>query len=227
MLDVQLCLLAPSGTALSDIRRVVSIPVATAQCQEFLTRELPQVEPIAANSTAEAAQTVGEEHPPGTAAIAPPLAGKLYGLDVVAADVADHDGNQTRFVAVARDGVAAPTGHDKTSVVVYQRAERARQPDLDPAGVRSPRRINLNKLESRPTKSGGLGDYCFIIDIEGHIADEVVADALRGLHSKQGGVKFLGSYPAGGDHGEAVRAEADTAWRDAEAWITSLRSKIH
>ena len=168
---------------------------------------------------------MGEEHPPGTAAIAPPLAGKLYGLEVIAADVADHDGNQTRFVAVARDGVAAPTGHDKTSVVVYQRAN-APGSLISILQEFAARRINLNKLESRPTKSGGLGDYCFIIDMEGHIADEVVADALRGLHSKQGGVKFLGSYPAGGDHGEAVRAEADNAWRDAEAWIATLRSKI-
>jgi prephenate dehydratase len=225
VLDVQLCLLAPSGTALRDIRRVVSIPVATAQCHEFLTRELPQVELVPSNSTAEAAQTVGEEHPPGTAAIAPPLAGKLYGLEVIAADVADHDGNQTRFVAVARDGVAPPTGHDKTSVVVYQRAN-APGSLISILQEFAARRINLNKLESRPTKSGGLGDYCFIIDMEGHIADEVVADALRGLHSKQGGVKFLGSYPAGGDHGEAVRAEADNAWREAESWIASLRSQI-
>jgi prephenate dehydratase len=168
---------------------------------------------------------VGEQKPTGTAAIGPPLAGKLYGLEVIAADVADHDGNQTRFVVVARDGVAHPTGHDKTSVVVYQRAN-APGSLISILQEFAARRINLNKLESRPTKSGGLGDYCFIIDMEGLIADEVVADALRGLHSKQGGVKFLGSYPAGGDHGEAVRAQADSAWREAEAWIASLRSKI-
>ena len=125
---------------------------------------------------------------------------------------------------MARDGVAAPTGHDKTSIVVFQRAN-APGSLISILQEFAARRINLSKLESRPTKSGGLGDYCFIIDLEGHIADEVVADALRGLHSKQGGVKFLGSYPAGGDHGEAVRAEADNAWRDAEAWIASLRSR--
>ena len=225
VLDVQLCLLAPAGTALDDVKRVVSIPVATAQCHEFLSTQLPSVELVAANSTAEAAQMVGEQRPSGTAAIGPPLAGKLYGLEVIAADVADHDGNQTRFVVVARDGVAHPTGHDKTSVVVYQRAN-APGSLISILQEFAARRINLNKLESRPTKSGGLGDYCFIIDMEGHIADEVVADALRGLHSKQGGVKFLGSYPAGGDHGEAVRAQADSAWREAEAWIASLRSKI-
>src|SRR5262245_45656709 len=72
VLDVQLCLLAPSGTALDDVKRVVSIPVATAQCHEFLSTELPSVELVAANSTAEAAQMVGDQKPEGTAAIGPP-----------------------------------------------------------------------------------------------------------------------------------------------------------
>ena len=117
------------------------------------------------------------------------------GWTSLAADIADHDGNQTRFVVVARDGVPAPTGHDKTSVVIYQRAN-------EPGSLISilqefaARRINLSKLESRPTKAGGLGDYCFVIDADGHIGDELMADALRALHAKQGGVKFLGSYPA-------------------------------
>ena len=96
------------------------------------------------------------------------------------------DGNQARFVVVARDTVPPPTGHDKTSVVVFQRANV-------PGSLISilqefaARRVDLSKLESRPTKAGGLGDYCFVIDAEGHIADELVADALRSLHAKQGG----------------------------------------
>ena len=98
---------------------------------------------------------------------------------------------------VARDGIPAPTGHDKTSLVVYQRAN-------EPGSLISilqefaARRINLSRLESRPTKAGGLGDYCFVIDADGHVADELLADVLRDLHAKQGGVKFLGSYPAAG-----------------------------
>ena len=183
----------------------MSIPVATAQCHEFLSAQLPERRARRRELDRRGGADGRRAEAAGTAAIGPPLAGKLYGLEVIAADIADHDGNQTRFVVVARDGVAHPTGHDKTSVVVYQRAN-APGSLISILQEFAARRINLSKLESRPTKSGGLGDYCFIIDMEGHIADEVVADALRGLHSKQGGVKFLGSYPAGGDHGEAVRA---------------------
>ena len=76
------------------------------------------------------------------------------------------------------------------------------------------RTINLTKLESRPTKKA-LGDYCFLIDLEGHIADEVVADCLRELKIKQGDVKFLGSYPAAGEHGAGGATRCRTAsWRD-------------
>ena len=136
----------------------------------------------------------------------------------------DHSDNQTRFVALAPTGVPAPTGHDKTSIVCFQREDRpgSLHAILSEFAARS---INLTKLESRPSKSG-LGNYCFLIDLEGHIADEVVADCLRVLHAEHAGVKFLGSYPAAGDHGPAVRARADTAWREADAWVDSLRSQI-
>ena len=225
VLDIEHCLLAQPGVALADIKVVHSIPVATAQCHGWLRRILPAAEVHAANSTAEAARTVGELHEPGAAAIAPRVAAPLYGLEVAAADIADHPGNQTRFVVVARDGVPAPTGHDKTTIVVFQRAN-------EPGSLISilqefaARRINLSKLESRPTKAGGLGDYCFVIDAEGHIADELMADCLRDLHAKQGGVKFLGSYSAAGEHAHDAREHADARWRQADDWLTALRSKI-
>jgi prephenate dehydratase len=215
VMGVQMNLLAPSGVDVADIRRVLSIPVATAQCRAFLRRELPEVVSVATSSTAEAAQLVaGAEHDGHTAAIAPS----------VATDIEDHPDNATRFVVVSRRGIQPPTGHDKTSVVIFQRTDRPGSL-LTILQEFSARSINLTKLESRPTKKG-LGHYCFLIDLEGHIGDELIADCLRDLKSKVEDVKFLGSYPAAGEHGPARRRQAEAAWREASEWVDRLRGEI-
>lgn len=221
VINIQLNLLAPPGTSLSDVRAVVSMPMATAQCRNFLARELPGVEVRASNATAEAARIVGEGAEPGLAAIAPALAGSIYGLDVLATDVEDHPENQTRFLVVSRTGVPAPTGHDKTTIVCFQHTDR---PGSLLAILQefAARAINLTKLESRPTKKG-LGDYCFMIDLEGHVADAVVGDCLRELKAMLADVRYLGSYPAAGEHGEGIRRDADAAWRAADAWLAEVR----
>ena len=156
-------------------------------------------------------------------AIAPRVAAARYGLDVLAGDIADHPGNQTRFVLVARDGIPAPTGHDRTAMVVYQRAD-------EPGSLISilqefaARRINLSNLLSRPTKAGGLGDYCFVIYAEAHIADELMADALRALHAKQGG----GEVPRLVPGGRRARHDRPRARRrplaQADDWVAALRA---
>lgn len=225
VLDIEHCLLAAQGTELADVSTVVSIPVATAQCHRYLREHLPDADIRAANSTADAARVVAESDERGLAALAPRVAAEVYGLAVVAGDIADHKDNQTRFVLVARDGVPRPTGHDKTALVVYQRAD-------EPGSLISilqefaARRINLSNLFSRPTKAGGLGDYCFILYADGHIQDELIADAVRSLHAKHGGVKFFGSFPGAGDHAESARGHADSRWREADDWVRSLRERI-
>ncbi len=225
IIRVELNLLVRPGTGLGDIERVMSHPHATAQCRRFLADELPGVTIEAANSTAEAVRLVGEGVvPEGTAAIGTALAAELYGLEVLRTDVEDHPENQTRFVVVGRDTVPGPTGHDKTSIVCFQHADRPGSL-LGILQEFAARAINLTKLESRPTKRG-LGDYCFVIDLEGHIADELVADCLRDLKSKQADVKFLGSYPAAGEAGEAVRRDAEVAWREADEWVRQLRGRV-
>ncbi len=225
VLDIEHCLLAAAGTELGSVHTVYSIPVATAQCHRFLRESLPEAEILAANSTADAAKLAGGSKTAGVAAVAPRNAADLYGLDVIAADIADHRGNQTRFVVIGEGRVPAPTGHDMTGIIVYQRAD-------EPGSLISilqefaARRVNITNLLSRPTKAGGLGDYCFVMYLDGHIADELVADALRALHAKQGGVKFLGSYPAHGAHSHSAREHADVRWQMADDWIDEIRSTI-
>jgi prephenate dehydratase len=224
VLGIQLSLMAPPGVGMSDVRRVLTFPVAAAQCRSWLATQLPGAEVVAANSNAEAARLVAAEADGCSAAVAPALAAKIYGLDVLASDIADHPDNETRFVVVGRDNGPAPTGHDKTTIVVFQRADRAGSL-LAILQEFAARAINLTKLESRPTKKA-LGDYCFIIDFEGHVGDEVVYDCLRDLKAKVADVKFLGSYPAAGAHGPEVRREAEAAWREADAWIAAQRGRL-
>jgi len=225
VLDIEHCLVGRRGDGLDDLKVILSIPVATAQCHRFLRERLRDVEVRAANSTAEAARLVAEETAGGTAAIAPRVAAERYGLDVLATDIADHAGNQTRFVVVARKGIPAATGHDRTAMVVFQRAD-------EPGSLISilqefaARRINLSNLLSRPTKAGGLGDYCFVIYADAHVSDEVMAATLRALHAKQGAVKFLGSYPAAGEQAHDAREHADSRWKAADDWVAGLRDEI-
>ena len=225
VLDIHMCLAARPGVQLADVHEILSIPVATAQCHRYLREHLPHAEIRTAVSTAGAAQLVADDPSPHVAAIAPRVAAELYGLDVLADNIEDHDGNQTRFVVVSQSGVPAATGHDRTALVVYQRVD-------EPGSLISilqefaARRLNLSNLISRPTKDGGLGDYCFILFVEGHVADDLVADAMRALHAKQGAVKFFGSWPRADAEAHDARSHADERWRAADDWIASLRRDV-
>lgn len=224
IIDVHMQLLGPVGLSMRDVRRVLAFPFAESQCRRFLAERLPGVEVVPAHSNAEAAQRLAEERPEGTAAVSTSLAAELYGLSVVVADIEDHPDNSTRFVAVAASGIPAMTGHDRTSIACFQKADRPGSLH-GILGQFSARSINLTNLQSRPTKKA-LGDYCFIIDLEGHIGEEVVADCLRDLHAELKDVRFLGSYPAAGAHGPAIRRGVQKAWQDADAWVSRLREQI-
>jgi prephenate dehydratase len=120
--------------------------------------------------------------------------------------------------------VAAPTGHDRTTIVCFQDADR---PGSLYAilGRFAARDLNLTKLESRPTKRG-LGDYCFVIEFEGHVADDLVADCLADLQAHLSHVKFLGSYPVTGEEARGIRAEVAIARQGARDWVQGIRRRI-
>lgn len=224
-LPVSLNLCAPRGVGLADVRMVVSFPHALAQCRGWLAKKLAAAEPKASHSTSDAAREVARSKRRDQAAICNALAADLYGLEVLATEIEDHPENQTRFVLVGR-GIPSPSGHDKTSIVCFQRKDRPGSL-LGILQEFAARDVNLTKLESRPTKRS-LGDYCFFIDCEGHIADELVAAALRNVAAKHGEVKFLGSYPVGGpaEAGVERRHAVGRAQKHAAAWVDGLRRQI-
>src|SRR3954452_2856984 len=199
LLSITFALLVRPGTKLSDIKTVSAHPAAQPQVRNWLKNNLPDAQWESAASNADAARLVQEGQ--YDAAFAGEFAAALYGLEALETGIHDAENAQTRFVLVGRPArPAAPTGADKTSIVVWQR-------DDHPGGLRdllgefATRGVNLMLLQSRPT-GAGIGNYCFCIDAEGHISDRRVAEALTGLKRICLQVRFLGSYP---------RADAEVA----------------
>jgi prephenate dehydratase len=222
-LPISLHLAAKPGTKIGDVTVIRSHPHALAQVRVWKSNKLPKADAEAANSTSEAARLVSTTKKANEAAICTAYAAKLYGLKLLASDIQDHDSAMTRFVLLG-SGIPAPTGHDKTSIVCFQRQDKPGSL-LAILSEFASRNINLTKVESRPTKHG-LGQYCFFIDFNGHIADERIADCLRHLASRQAEVKFLGSYPVAGAEAPSKRAAATKQWKQAGKWLDELRAQV-
>ncbi len=190
VLPVEQHLLARPRTPRGAVRRVLSHPQALGQCGAFLRSQLPGVPTEPTVSTADAARRAAEE--PGVAAIAGKGAAERYGLEVLAPSVQDTAENFTRFVLLAREDGKA-TGRDRTSIAFTLDRDR-------PGGLYeviaefAKRRINLSRIESRPTKTA-VGHYVFFLDFEGHRAEPECADALAGVRRQVHMMLMLGSYP--------------------------------
>ncbi len=187
-LRVSHCLLG-RGRA-EEVRVILSHPQALAQCRSYLKSRFPEAELRTTGSTSHAAKLAQEFSE--MAAIADAEAAGRYGLSVIDRNVQDSEQNVTRFVVVGREA-AEPSGRDKTSLAIY--LERAEPGALwEVLGEFAKRRINLTKIESRPSKRG-LGDYYFFIDLEGHVSDPPVEEALSRIRERAAMTKVLGSYP--------------------------------
>lgn len=185
-------LLALPGADPTKVVAVYSHPHALAQCRHHLDEMLPGAELCPTSSTAEAAKMVRDKADARLVAVGTELAAELYQLEVMARDLQDEEGNATRFFVV--NGARPPaTGHDKTSIAFAF-------PDDRPGHLYralyefASRDINLSKLESRPARRH-LGAYIFLADMEGHVDDINVAQALKGLRHHCSFVRVLGSYP--------------------------------
>ncbi len=225
LVPVTFDLAARPGTTLDDVRRISAHPHAWAQCRRWLAAELPGVVHVPATSnTAPAALLAGAREDLGfEAALVPPPAVAHYGLEAVATAVSDNDRAVTRFVLVGHPGVTPePTGRDKTTLVVHLPSNQAGAL-LEMLEQFATRGVNLSRIESRPI-GDSLGRYSFSMDAEGHLAEERMAEALMGLHRVCPHVRFLGSYPrVDAPFGDVRIGTSDEDFRDARAWVQSLR----
>jgi prephenate dehydratase len=184
-------LLAPAGTRLEDVRRVISHPQPVGQCSRFLRERLAGIPIEPANSTSDAARRAAAAGA-GTAAIASRAAADRYGLAILAESIQDVAENVTRFLLVAPQDEAA-TGRDRTSIAFT--LDRDRPGGLyEVLGEFARWGINLSKIESRPMKEA-LGHYVFFIDFERHRSDPQAAAALAGVGARVEKLIVLGSYP--------------------------------
>ena len=189
MLPVRQCLMSKAKNR-AAIKKVYSHTQSLAQCQHWLMRHLPGAEPIAVVSNAEAALRASRDAKAG--AIASKTAADLYKLNLLARDIQDESSNTTRFLVLSREAVA-PSGHDKTSLILSTRNLPGAIHDLlSPLAKNG---VSMTRLESRPAKTG-LWEYVFYIDIDGHVRDAKVAQALAEIERKASFLKNLGSYPA-------------------------------
>ncbi|MCU1559265.1 prephenate dehydratase [Mycetocola sp.] len=193
LVPVNFVLVARRGTALADVRVVNAHPVAYAQCHAWMDTTLPEHGHIPATSNVAAASALLESEI-ADAAIAPPGIVAHYDLDVLAENIGDNPNAVTRFLLVSKTTqLPEPTGADKTSLIAELPVDRAGAL-LELLEQFSTRGVNMSLIESRPI-GDELGRYRFIIDADGHIRDERVADALLGVRRFSPGVIFLGSYP--------------------------------
>ena len=224
LVPVDFVLVARPGTALADVRVVAAHPVAYAQCHLWLDARLPEHEHLPATSNVAAAAQLLADNPIADAAIAPPGIGGEYAVELLAEHIGDNPNAVTRFVLVSASTAIPPrTGSDKTSIIVELPTDQpgALVEMLEQFATRG---VNLSLLESRPI-GDELGRYRFVVDLDGHVLDERVADALLGLKRFSPKVLFLGSYPRADKLAiEVTSRYGDEVFIDARDWLRGLIS---
>ena len=187
VLPIQQCLL--SNSPRTRIKKLYAHPQSLGQCRGWIQNNLPRVDIIETSSNARSAELAAREK--NTAALAGVLAAEKYQLDVLERDIQDNAANATRFLVLGRK-CSPPTGRDRTSLMVSMTDTVGALHHALAAFRRH--RINLTKIESRPSKRK-VWDYFFFIDCDGHALDKKVAKAIASLEQECSYVKVLGSYP--------------------------------
>lgn len=188
-LEIEHCLI--SNSPLEEIELVCSKDQALGQCRDWLLNKLPGVMQKEVASTSLAVKMAMSEK--GVAAIASSLASELYDVPIVERNIQDKSDNITRFLVIGKEPASRlGNGKDRTSLVLLLKDEvGALQQALN---IFSEHKINLCKIESRPTRRKSW-DYFFFIDFIGHYEDASVKTVMEQLRAKSSFVKWLGSYP--------------------------------
>lgn len=232
VLAIEFELLVRPGTSVEDITRVSSHSHGWAQVRRWAHATLPNATFVPSSSNTAAALLLADtdlsaDQVGFDAALAPPGTGKALGLTVLIDHIADNPNAATRFVSVGRPQVPpAPTGADKTTLVVHLPGDRAGAllEMLEQFAVRG---VNLSRIESRPI-GNRPGEYAFSIDALAHIDEARMAEALVGLRRTNPVVRYLGSYPA--VHRDVTPVAAGTSTDDfasAHQWVDELRAGRH
>lgn len=222
VVPVRFSLVVRRGRTLDDVRTIAAHPVAYGQCRNWLTANVPGHTHVVAASNVASAHLLFDAQPLADAAIAPVTIGERLDVASLAEDIQDNDKARTRFALVTtRTDLPPRTGDDKTSLIVELPEER-------PGGLMAmleqfaTRGVNLSMIASRPIPEAP-GRYRFVVDLDGHLHDARVADALLGLRRYSPAVTFLGSYPRAVPSRVTVDPHySDETYEAARAWFESL-----
>jgi len=190
--SVSLTLLS-RATRLPDVRRVLSHPQAAAQSRGWLAGHLQHASVEAAASNGRAAEMAAQDETATVAAIGPRLGAEVYGLNVLAEDIQDLAGNVTRFLVLAAAPSERSTGRDKTALVFSIRDRVGALRDLTDAFASHG--VNLSNIQSRPSKRRAW-DYVFFLELDGHVTEERVRQAVHMAEEHTVFLTVLGSWPA-------------------------------
>lgn len=176
---------------IEQIKTVCSHTEALGQCKNFLSK-MPGVAIEEKGSTSAAVKLVAEKKDPTWAAIGTSLAAEMYGVPIIARKVNDHYNNKTLFTVLGGTKLP-PTGNDKTSLLFGT----ANKPGalVDVLLVFKVLGINMGHIFSHPSPNKKLGEYVFLIEVDGHREDKDLSVALEKITTMVEYLKILGSYP--------------------------------
>ena len=192
-LPIQFSLLGVPGSSLDTIKTVHSHVHALGQCRKAIKQY--GLTPVISGDTAGAAREIADAADPSQAAISPPLAAEIYGLEVLASDIEDEDHNTTRFVVLSREPKQAPPGNGPTVTSFIFNVRNLPAALYKALGGFATNGVNMTKLESYMV-DGWFTATQFLAEVDGHPDDVPLARALEELAFFTTDVKILGVYPA-------------------------------